>query len=80
MPTLHTLIVFLALACLGCSLAAAQVLGGSSADQSSARVEYTVDIEHPATQTCEITMTVRGWKGDTLDVHLPVWQIGRAHV
>jgi len=80
MPTLHTLIVFLALACLGCSLAAAQVLGGSSADQSSARVEYTVDIEHPATQTCEITMTVRGWKGDTLDVHLPVWRPGRYEV
>lgn len=71
-----TLLLILAfLLALGAS--AAPSLGQTSQD---ARVEYVVNLAQPQTQTVEITMNVRGWKGETMDVHLPVWRPGRYEV
>lgn len=50
------------------------------ASTAPGRIEYIIDLDKPQTQTVSITMIVRGWKGDTLDVHLPVWRPGRYEV
>jgi predicted metalloprotease with PDZ domain len=58
----------------------ASMTSASGALAPGARVEYTIELDKPQTQTVTITMIVRGWKGDTLDVHLPVWRPGRYEV
>ncbi|MFZ4573784.1 MAG: M61 family metallopeptidase, partial [Phycisphaerales bacterium] len=45
-----------------------------------ARVEYIVDLANPQTQTVDITLNIRGWTADSIDVHLPVWRPGRYEV
>jgi len=82
MPTLHLFVAVLLLALLAKGMAIGQTSGAENPTGAppSGRIEYTIDLENPSTQTCEITMTVRGWKGDTLDVHLPVWRPGRYEI
>lgn len=67
-----------------CVLAAAIAIGVTSNEsrgsEDSGRVEYVIDLMNAKTQTVDITFNVRGWKGDTLDVHLPVWRPGRYEV
>ncbi|MBS0197050.1 MAG: M61 family metallopeptidase [Planctomycetes bacterium] len=44
------------------------------------RVEYTIDATLARTQMISVSMTIRGWHGLLLDVHLPVWRPGRYEV
>ncbi|MFN9994112.1 MAG: M61 family metallopeptidase [Phycisphaerales bacterium] len=67
-----------------CVLAAAMALSVTSsearANTEAGRVEYVIDLMNARTQTVDITLNIRGWKGDTIDVHLPVWRPGRYEV
>lgn len=82
MPMLHFFVLCFALACCAAGMAIGQTPAGRepSEPRKAGRIEYLIDIENPATQTCDITMTVRGWTGESLDVHLPVWRPGRYEV
>lgn len=44
------------------------------------QIEYLVSITKPQTQTVTVQYTVRGVKGDSLEVALPVWRPGRYQV
>lgn len=79
MTILHITVLLIALV-LFAGITPAQDRTEPGHSQTAGRIEYTVDLENPATQTCDITMTVRGWKAPTLDVHLPVWRPGRYEI
>lgn len=61
-------------------LALSAVAAPARAQASTARVEYVIDLANPQTQTVDITLNIRGWPSDTLEVHLPVWRPGRYEV
>src|SRR5688572_10051714 len=56
----------------GCSYAAA-----ARGNNDPVRVEYTVRLREPQTQTVEVVLDVRGVEGETVDFVLPAWRPGR---
>lgn len=54
------------------------VNGAGAVDSSS--VEYVVRIDSPQTQMIDVSMTLRGVTGSSVDVMLPVWRPGRYQV
>lgn len=59
----------------GCSVAGPAP--ATRGDNDPVRVEYTVRLREPQTQTVDISLTVRGLPGETVDFVLPAWRPGR---
>ncbi|MBX3384054.1 MAG: M61 family metallopeptidase [Phycisphaeraceae bacterium] len=62
------------------SLLCAALAQGARAPVSPASIEYEISLRDSSRQIVHVALTLRGWQGPDLEVHMPVWRPGRYEV